>query len=431
VRGVHDESLRDSSHFFVEVTSMGKNSRRAVLILFAVSLAVLTSGAPRSAVAEQQASAAGTLTPLVVSTTNAPIGVLGSDGQEHLDYDLIISNVFTAPVTLTSLDVTAQGGNVLLHLGDAALAANTQPFAFTVGESSAPISAIPIGGLVATVVDVAIPPDTVPAKLSNVLTYELPPDAPGLAVISGRTVFGPELAVDPRGPLTIAPPLRGTGWINLNSCCDASVNHRSIREALDGAQYIKPEMFAIDWERLRDGQLYSGDGNQNEQYVGFGADVVSVAPGTVVEVRDDMPDQMPNQAPTGVNALDDYIGNHVVVQIQPDVWALYAHLQSGSVAVHLGDQVTTGQLLGRLGNSGNSFGAHLHFQLSDGPVALTSNSLPFVLDRYTLAGIVDLAAAEAAAEAPEGADVASVPINVTSVAQTGTYPLALTLQDFP
>jgi murein DD-endopeptidase MepM/ murein hydrolase activator NlpD len=239
--------------------------------------------------------------------------------------------------------------------------------------------------------------------------------------------------LDPRTALSIAPPMRGSGWINLNSCCDASMNHRSIREVLDAERYIKPELFGIDWSRIENQQLHTGDGNQNDQYFGFGDDILSVAPGTVTAVRDDMPDQAPNQTPTGVTTLDDFIGNHVVVQIQPDVWALYAHLQAGSVAVRVGDQVTTGQVLGRLGNSGNSFGAHLHFQLSDGPVALTSDSVPFVFDRYTITGIVDVAAVEAASEAPEGAgeDVASVPINVASAPQAGTYPLALTVQEFP
>ena len=80
----------------------------------------------------------------------------------------------------------------------------------------------------------------------------------------------------------------------------------------------------------------------------------------------------------------------------PAVWVTYAHLQPGSIPVALGDRVTTGQLLGRLGNTGNSTGPHLHFQLADGPDVLTSNSLPFVFDRYTLAGAIDPVAAEAA-----------------------------------
>jgi hypothetical protein len=417
---------------------MNQDLRRAALIVFAASVALLIGGSRPGTAASQQPPSEDYLTPLVVSATNSPIGVLGSDGQQHLEYDLVLTNVFTAPVTLDSLDVTTLDGSVLLHLTGDALAANTQPFTITVDQSPAPISQIPAGGTVATVIDLVVPPEAVPSDISHVLTYELPPDTPLLSLLSGRTTFGPVLTVDPRTALAIASPVQGSGWLNANGCCDASLNHRYIREALNGYRYIKPETFAIDWLQLKNGQLYMGDGMQNEQYFDFGADIVSVAPGTVVSVRDGMPEQTPNQAPVGVNAVDDYIGNHVVVQLKPDVWALYAHLQTGSVAVRVGDQVATGQLLGRVGNSGNSFGPHLHFQLSDGPVALTSESVPYVFDRYTLAGMVDVAAVEAAASTPEGGSVAggagplkSVPINATSLVQTGTYPLALTVQDFP
>jgi murein DD-endopeptidase MepM/ murein hydrolase activator NlpD len=41
-------------------------------------------------------------------------------------------------------------------------------------------------------------------------------------------------------------------------------------------------------------------------------------------------------------------------------------------------------------DTGNSTQPHLHFQLADSPDVLTSNSLPFVIDRYTLAGSVAL-----------------------------------------
>ncbi|MEZ7171746.1 M23 family metallopeptidase [Sporosarcina sp. OR05] len=37
-----------------------------------------------------------------------------------------------------------------------------------------------------------------------------------------------------------------------------------------------------------------------------------------------------------------------------------AHMKEGSVAVAKGDTVTTGQLLGKVGNSGNTSEPHLH-----------------------------------------------------------------------
>lgn len=399
---------------------------RITLLVLSVILALAAGAAPRSG-AGQPSQPAAQPTPLLVSATNAPLRVRGSDGMDHLEYDLIITNVFAAPVTLMAIEVIAPDGRGLLRLANDTLAANLEPVFFPAPNAS-PSARIPVGAAVAAVIDVVVPPGSALARINHRMSFELPADIPAVSLIAGRTLIGPELAVDPRAPLVIAPPLRGNGWFSGDACCQAYSVHRSPRLVLDGARFSKPETFAIDWERFQDGRLWTGDGTRNEQYFAFGADVVSAADGTVVAVRDDMPDETPKQPPVTVKEADDYIGNHVIVQIRPDVWAVYGHLQQGSVAVRVGERVSTGRLLGRVGNSGNSTGPHLHFQLSDGPDVFTSTSLPFVFDRYTLAGTADLEGLRAAYADPS----APVDVRIDGIAevQTETYPLVLTVQDF-
>ncbi len=396
-----------------------------ITLLALGTLVALAAGASSEAGAGQPAPKAGQPAALLVSATNAPMRVLGSDGMDHLAYDLIVTNTFTAPVTLTTVEVIAPDGRALLRLEGDALAAITQPLIFT-GES--PGTQIPVGGTVAVVIDLVLPPGEAAARISHQIAYELPADAPALTLFDSRAVTGPELTVDPRAPLVIAPPLRGAGWLNANGCCIADTPHRAARLAIDGERYVKFETFAIDWLRLQDGRSYAGDGSRNEQYFAFGAEILSVADGTVVAVRDGMPEEAPHQPTVAVRHPADYAGNHVVVQIQPDVWAVYAHLQPGSVAVQVGDRVTTGRRLGLLGNTGNTTEAHLHFQLSDGPDVLASTSLPFVFDRYTLAGTVDAEAFVAALIDPSAP---APPIVGPSSTQIDTHPLVLTVQDFP
>jgi hypothetical protein len=147
-----------------------------------------------------------------------------------------------------------------------------------------------------------------------------------------------------------------------------------------------------------------------------------------VAVRDDMPEETPNQPPVAVHHPQDYAGDHVIGQIQPDAWAAYAHLRPGSVAVRVGERATAGRRLGRLGNTGSSTAPHLHFQLSDGPDVLTSHSLPFVFDRYTFAGAVDPEALGAAFTGPS-----APPVRIVGppVVQNGACPLVVTMQGFP
>jgi murein DD-endopeptidase MepM/ murein hydrolase activator NlpD len=58
-------------------------------------------------------------------------------------------------------------------------------------------------------------------------------------------------------------------------------------------------------------------------------------------------------------------------------------MQPGSLKVKVGDKVTTGQVLGRLGNTGNTDTPHLHFHIMDGPSPLAANGLPFVFTSFT------------------------------------------------
>lgn len=353
-------------------------------------------------------------TALLVSAIHNPLRVMGSDGMVHLEYDLVLTNLFTAPVTITAIDVLTPEGQSLLRLEDEALQAMTRPLF-----GSTPTDVVPQSGALVAMLDVIVAPGDVPERLTHRITYDLPPDAPALAVIGSREILGPELTVDPFAPLVIAPPLRGAGWMNANGCCDASA-HRSAILAVDGDRLVKFETFAIDWIRLEGPRFYAGDGARNEDHFAFGAELLAVADGTVVFVRDGMPEETPFEPSKSLRQPLDYGGNEVVLEIAPGVFAFYAHLQPGSIRVEIGDVVQTGEVLGLLGNSGNTDAAHLHFQLADGPDVLTATSLPFVIDAWTLAGIVS----------PEGSRT-DIRVVGPPEPQTATFPLEMTVADFP
>ena len=52
-----------------------------------------------------------------------------------------------------------------------------------------------------------------------------------------------------------------------------------------------------------------------------------------------------------------------------------AHLKKGSVTVKPGDKVERGEIIGQIGNSGNSSEPHLHFQVSGGSNLFESEAI--------------------------------------------------------
>ena len=58
-------------------------------------------------------------------------------------------------------------------------------------------------------------------------------------------------------------------------------------------------------------------------------------------------------------------GNYVKLKHDDGYYTLYAHMAYNTVKVKVGDKVKKGQVLGYMGNTGYSFGGHLHFEVRD------------------------------------------------------------------
>jgi Peptidase family M23 len=327
----------------------------------------------------------GEVTAIQVSAPGPPRYVFGSDGREHVDYDLVITNSFTAEVTLKSLTVTGLGRSVLRLTGEA-LASHTHQII-----AGKPSAQIPASSTVVTLVDVVLPRSagrTAPRRLSNRIDYTIPPGALLREAIGSTTVQGPVLQTTRRAPVLIASPLRGSGWLNLNACCDPTSIHRNLVLSANGT-YVTPEMFDIDWVQVVNGSAFRGNGKQLSDYPGFGVPIYAVANGTVVSTINNRPEVPPGASATGnptVRKPRDFGGNEIIEKIGPGLYAAYAHLQTGSVTVKPGQHLRTGEPIARLGNTGNTTDPHLHFGIHDGPDLLTSNSVPFEIDHFTLEG---------------------------------------------
>ncbi|MGA1452882.1 MAG: peptidoglycan DD-metalloendopeptidase family protein [Pontimonas sp.] len=72
-------------------------------------------------------------------------------------------------------------------------------------------------------------------------------------------------------------------------------------------------------------------------------------------------------------------GNFIRLTHEDGYTTGYAHLQSGTLYVRLGESVVTGQLIARIGNTGGSTGCHLHLETRQNMVA--QDPYPFFLNR--------------------------------------------------
>ncbi len=225
-------------------------------------------------------------------------------------------------------------------------------------------------------------------------------------------------------PAVIAPPVKGPRWVIGGGCCAPPSYHRGATLPINGAIRV-PERFAIDFVQLNDkDMLYEGNMKELSDYAFFGDPIYAVSDGTVVTAVDGLPEQIPGKLPEGAT-IQMAGGNHVVVDIGEGRYAFYAHMQPGSLKVKPGDEVKTGQVLGLLGNTGNTDTPHLHLHIMDNPSPLIGNGLPYVFTSFTSEGRVT----------DEDPLFRGGTVTVDKSALTGSfenrYPLADQVVDFP
>lgn len=337
------------------------------------------------------AAAGDQWTPVVASTLDAGAApVLGTDGRLHLVYEVQLTNAKPVPATLQEVQVLdeAHPDRVLARFAADDLASRLRDLTGKTAAGSLVIEPF-VSRLV--LLDLSFPAaDELPTALGHRLVLTG-------ATITGGTTPGPLDYTAAPYRLTgttpvLGPPLAGEHWVAINGCCGPDGIHRNTVLPVNG-RLADTQRFAIDYMRLDDeGRLVHGDAADVRSYTAYGADVVAVADGEVVATLDTLDDQVPGALPDpSTISLQTVDGNHVVVDLGTGHFAFYAHLQKGSVTVEPGDRVRRGEVLGLLGNTGNTSAPHLHFHLMDGPSVLGSDGLPYTYDSFHLAGHVDAA----------------------------------------
>lgn len=152
---------------------------------------------------------------------------------------------------------------------------------------------------------------------------------------------------------------------------------------LGGGHRNRSGGFAIDALGLDEnhGPMRAPGSDRPQDYAGWGRPIIAPGTGVVVRARNDRPDQPRDGVSDPAYFAPEYpgggdVGNYIVIDHGEGEFSLIAHLRLGSVRVRTGDRVAQAQPIGELGNSGDTSGPHIHYQLQDGPRWEYADGLP-------------------------------------------------------
>ena len=138
------------------------------------------------------------------------------------------------------------------------------------------------------------------------------------------------------------------------------------------------------------GREYHDDPRKLDNWYSYGQPIYAPGAGIVLATANDIPENWFEDAgptkighpklPAGKDPKD--IGNFALIDHRDGEYSLLVHMKPGSVMVKRGDQVELGQLVGRIGFSGDSIFPHLHYSLMDGPEVFKAWGLPAYFTQF-------------------------------------------------
>ena len=135
----------------------------------------------------------------------------------------------------------------------------------------------------------------------------------------------------------------------------------------------------------KNGSTHKGTGATNEDYYAFGKELYAPCDGEIVLVVDGIKDNIPGN----LNPI--YVpGNTVIIKTAIGEYVFFAHFKQHSIVVKQGQKISTGELLGLCGNSGNSTEPHLHFHLQNDEDMVKATGAKCYFDQLKVNGILKL-----------------------------------------
>lgn len=295
--------------------------------------------------------------------------------QWHMFYELHFTSFAATPITLTDLTIAASESAVSERFAGDALAELVAMSG--AGKDMSPQTLLPgMRGVIYLSLPWVSP---IPRELDHRLSVDIQSSKGPTSVVLDQVVT-PNTTPLPE----LGPPLRSGTWAALY---DPTMErgHRRVLYAVEGHARL-PGRFAIDFFGVDErGGTYRNKGERPVDYIGYGADVLAVADGTVVATRDDFVEPKTLADAPGRVSIGDATGVYVALDIGGGRFAFYEHLQPG-LPVKVGQRVRRGDRIGALGLTGQTMTPHLHFHVANANAPLAAEGMPYHFASYRLLG---------------------------------------------
>ena len=343
--------------------------------LLAAAILVLLAGACVAYAAGWWRSGAKTAGPVRITAQPAAIWIEAFDTGQTLNFDFVVENLGKVPLGIDSIDLVA---------ADAAGKPVLRRFMDSNGFAPS-IETVP-GRVVAPGAKILVfnpfhsfRPDAELHRLTYTFSLSIPQEAPETkaSVVVMPRVYQTKTA--------LSLPVRGK--LLIHDGHDYYAHHRRLNTEHAAARELGITRnfmrYSLDINPTNDAfEPFRAAGATNEDWFAWGQPLYATGDGTVADAFDAEPDNVRGGAnyfdPQGVKSKPmKFYGNYLVIDHGNGEFSLLGHLLKGSLAVKVGDKVTRGQPVARIGNSGSSNNPHVHYELRNGQ-ALNAEGLPAV-----------------------------------------------------